>query len=167
MASSVLQLNGTPWLPQRWDTRDILILKDHSGNFLPPAYVSRTFAPNQDTTVYMERNIYVRNEQVFALGVALIELAYGSPLLSFKLAEDLDEHGKVMPFTELSIAKRLVDRIGEREPENYANAVFRCIWCIFDTSKSHFDDSQFREMFFDGVVAPLQANWEYVNGKGS
>jgi len=166
MASSVLQLNGTPWLPRKWDTRDILILKDHSGDFLPAAYVSRTFAPDQDTAAHVRRNIYTRNEQVFALGVALIELAYGSPLLSFIIAEDLDECGEVIPSTELSIANRLADRIGTREPENYANAVLRCIWCSFDTAKSDFDDSQFREKFFDGVVTPLQANWDYANGTG-
>jgi hypothetical protein len=164
MASSVLQLHDTPWLPRQWDTRNILILKDHSGDFLPSAYVGKTFSSSVSNPADKQQNPYVKNEQVFALGVALIELAHGTPILSHRCPEDLDENGNTHIYTEPRIAHRLAERIESVEYENYAKAVVRCIRCSFDTFKLDFEDDDFREKFYEGVVVPLEKDWKYANG---
>lgn len=66
--------------------------------------------------------------------------------------------------TQVSIATRLADRIHEREMENYAKAVLRCIRCNFDTFACDFEDREFREKFFEGLVAPLRADYEFATG---
>ena len=56
------------------------------------------------------------------------------------------------------------DRVHEVESENYAKAVLRCVRCSFDTFSFEFSDKEFRERFFEGVVLPLQADWEFATG---
>ncbi|KAF2688928.1 hypothetical protein K458DRAFT_385090 [Lentithecium fluviatile CBS 122367] len=93
------------------------------------------FAPQPNLRATEGQNIYIQYEQVFALGVALLELAHGSPLSSLKRNDDLNDSEEAKASTEYRIAMRLADRIHEREPENYAKAVIRCIRCNFDAFK--------------------------------
>ncbi|KAF2242297.1 hypothetical protein BU26DRAFT_584494 [Trematosphaeria pertusa] len=148
---------------ESWGTKDIFILQGHSGDLLPSAYVSLTFSPSAIQTAAKRRRC-VKNEQVFALGVALLELAHGSPLLSHITPDDLNDEGQQDSMTEVSIATRLADHINKFESENYARAVLRCIRFNFDSFSFDFKDKEFREKFFEGVVVPLQENWEFVTG---
>ncbi|ORX96345.1 hypothetical protein BCR34DRAFT_619709 [Clohesyomyces aquaticus] len=164
LAISVLQLHGTPWLPEVWGIKDIFILQGHTGDLLPSAYVSRTFSSPSAEQAAAKRRRCVKNEQVFALGVALLELAYGSPLHSHITPDDLGDDGKQDSMTEVAIAFRLTDRIEKLENENYSKAVQRCIHFQFGCSCFDFEDNEFRERFFEGVVMPLQENWEFMTG---
>ncbi|KAF2865617.1 hypothetical protein BDV95DRAFT_612491 [Massariosphaeria phaeospora] len=165
LASSVLQLHDTPWLPRSWDTKDIFILKGKSGSILPSAYVSRTFdSPTVSPAVVKGRRSCVKNEHLFALGVALLEIAHGAPLMSLLTPEDLNDDGQQDSMTEFRVATRLADEIHEAESENYARAVLRCIRCNFDSFQADFGDQEFREKYFEGVIMPLQTDWEFVTG---
>lgn len=165
LASSVLQLHNTPWLPRSWETKDIFILKSRSGTTIPSQfYVSQTFSSSAAVTAASKRRRCVKNEMVFALGVALLELTYGAPVISFKEADDLNEEGKEDSMTEVSIANRLARELIEHESENYAKAVFRCITCNFDTFTFDFENGEFREKFYEGVVVPLQLDYEHATG---
>jgi hypothetical protein len=106
----------------------------------------------------------VKNEAVFALGIALLELSWGESLLNFTTPNDLNDQGIEDSLTEFSIATRLADEIHMRELPNYAKAVARCIHCSFDTFTHSFDDGEFRERFYEGVVVPLQDDYEYATG---
>jgi hypothetical protein len=163
LASTVLQLYDTPWLPMVWGTDDIFMLKATTWSTLSSQfYVSRTFdSPPMQTTMAKRRRC-VKNETVFALGVALLELSYGQPLHSLKTPNDLNDDGMEDDMTEVSIATRLADRMHEREMENYAKAVLRCVRCSFDTFSCDFEDQGFREKFLNAVVTPLRADYEYV-----
>jgi hypothetical protein len=101
---------------------------------------------------------------VFALGVALLELAYGAPILSFMELQDLNDDGKEDSMTKVSIATRLARQLNENESENFAKAVQRCIICNFDTFSFDFENKEFREKFYEGVVVPLQEDYEHVTG---
>ncbi|KAL9101607.1 MAG: hypothetical protein Q9163_003146 [Psora crenata] len=163
LASAVLQLYDTPWLPTAWSSDDIFILKTSAGNTLSSQfYASRTFkSPSAQAAIAKTRRC-IKNEMVYALGVALLELSYGQPLSSLKTPDDLNEQGMEDSMTEFSIATRLADRIHEREMENYAKSVLRCVRCSFDTHSCDFKDRGFREQFFNGVVIPLRADYEYA-----
>ncbi|CAI6341287.1 unnamed protein product [Periconia digitata] len=166
LASSVLQLHDTPWLPRAWETKDIFFLKTHSGSMIPSQfYVSQTFTSASQVAAAAKRRRLVNNETVFALGVALLELAHGAPILSFKEPGDLNEDGKEDSMTEVTIASRLARQLNSYESENYARAVLRCITCTFDTFASDFTDQEFREAFFQAVVVPLQEDYEHATGK--
>lgn len=163
LASAVLQLYNTPWLPKTWDIKDIFMLKTSTGSALPSLfYVSQTFDSTTTAAAIAKRRRCVKNEMVFALGVALLELSHGQPLLSLHTPDDLNEQGVEDSMTEVSIATRLADKIHEREMDNYAKAVLRCVRCNFDTFTCDFEDREFREKFFEGVVAPLRADYEML-----
>ena len=168
LASAVLQLWETPWLPTTWTSKDIVMLNTSSGLTVPSHfYVSKNFDvdTSSSTLVPARSRRFVKNEMVFALGVALLELSYSRSLIDFKVAEDLNEQGLEDSMTEVSIATRLADTIHEREMENYAKAVLRCVRCSFDTFSCDFDDADFRKNFYTSVVAPLQADYEYTTSK--
>jgi hypothetical protein len=166
LASSVLQLHDTPWLPRAWETKDIFFLKNHGDNAIPShIYVSQTFASTSQSTAAAKRRRLVKNEMVYALGVALLELAHGASLLSFKNPEDLSEAGEEDSMTEVSIANRLARELNNYESENYARAVLRCITCTFDTFACDFDDREFREAFYQAVVIPLQEDYGHATGE--
>lgn len=159
LASAVLQLYDTPWLPTAWSSNDIFILKTSAGNTLPSQfYALRTFRSPSAQVARARTRRCIKNEMVFALGVALLELSYGQPLLSLKTPEDLNDQGMEDSMTEVSIATRLADR----EMDNYAKSVSRCIRCSFDTFSCNFEDRGFREKFLNGVVTPLRADYELV-----
>jgi hypothetical protein len=133
-------------------------------SFSDQLYVSRTFTSATPQASPSKNHRFVKNETVFALGVALLELSWRQSLLSLKMPDDLDEQGKENSLTEFSIAMRLADEIHTRELPNYAKAVARCIRCSFDTFAYDFDDREFRERFYEGVVVPLQEDYEYAVG---
>ena len=165
LASSVLQLHGTPWLPCAWETKDIFFLKNHGGKAITSEfYVSQTFMSASQVAAAAKRRRLVRNETVFALGVALLELAHGASILAFIEPEDLSEDGKEDSMTEVSIATRLARELNNYESENYARAVLRCITCTFDTFAFDFDNREFREAFYQAVVVPLQEDYGHVTG---
>ncbi|MCJ1264990.1 hypothetical protein MMC22_004865 [Lobaria immixta] len=171
LAFAVLQLHDTPWLSENWKMEDILFINNNKivTSSLGQPYVSKIFVPttsSHDSTI--SRFSFCRkNEIVFTLGIALLELSYGRPILSHKSdkdrsAEDLDGQVNGTYFTEISIANRLTQEIGKRELPNYANAVIRCVNCSFGTLTFSLNDDGFRESFYQGVVLPLQRDYEYV-----
>lgn len=119
LASAVLQLYNTPWLSTAWTSNDILMLRATTGDaLLSDFYISRTFGPTTTSIAIEKRRRCVKNELVFSLGVALLELSYRQPLLSLKTSDDLNEQGMEDSMTELSIATRLAYRIPGQEMEN-------------------------------------------------
>jgi hypothetical protein len=166
LASSVLQLHDTPWLPQSWETKDIFLLKSHSGTTIPSEfYVSRTFTSSPAAQAIAKRCRIAKNDTIFALGVALLELAHGAPVHSLiDKSKDLNDEGNEDSTTPYLIASRLAQELNNYESENYAKAVLRCVNCNFDTFTFSFDDSEFRAKFYEGVVVPLQEDYEHVTG---
>ena len=95
LASSVLQLANTPWLPgSALDLEEVFLL-DLKQRALTTAnpYIRRNF-PSATILRRKPSTPLIENELVFALGVILIELAYQQPLANFKQPEDVDDQGK-------------------------------------------------------------------------
>ena len=157
LASSVLQLANTPWLPgSALDLEEVFLL-DLKQRALTTAnpYIRRNF-PSATILRRKPSTPLIENELVFALGVILIELAYQQPLANFKQPEDVDDQGNDYPHTELQIAMRLVKDLKSMEGEKYADAAKKCVKCNFDVHNYSLDDADFQEQFYTGVVLPLQ-----------
>ncbi|CAN9468675.1 unnamed protein product [Alternaria alternata] len=127
-------------------------------------YVSQTFKSGSQAAPATPPRRLVRNEMVFALGIALLELAHGTSVSSFKEPEDLSENGEDDEMTEISIANRLARELNSYESTNYARAVLRCITCTFETFAFKFDEREFREAFYQEVVVPLQDDYAHATG---
>jgi hypothetical protein len=130
-------------------------------------YVSTKFTSNANTLpaapTQQCSKIFIKNSIVFALGVALLEISYGHTLATFETPADL-EQGKRMPWTDCMIAHRLAKDLPSRELPNFADATRRCIHCSFDSSVYNLNDDDFRERFYQGVVVPLQKDYDYAMG---
>ena len=169
LANAVLQLHDTPWLAKSWDLKDICVLKAKSGAyFLDRPYVSLSFVPANSSNALQKTSRkhdqrLLKNEIVFALGVALLELSFSQPLSDLTTPSDLDQEGKVDLTREYSIATRLAKNIHLRELPNYAKAVSRCVQFNFDTNVYDLTEEDFKERFYEGVVVPLKEDWEYVH----
>lgn len=165
LASAVLQLHDTPWLSKSWNMKDILFINHNTKATSPlgQPYVSKVFTPtrcSQDSTISRSR-CFTKNEIVFALGIALLELSHGKPISSFTTADDLDQGNETI-YTEYSIANRLTKTIDQREFINYAQATLRCVTCNFGTFTNDLNNDDFRERFYQGVILPLQQDYEYA-----
>ena len=90
-----------------------------------------------------KRRPLLRNNIIFSLGVALLELSLGQPLFAYKTLEDLNEQEKEDSMTEYSMATRLVNKIHASESSNYESVVTRSIYCNFGTFTYNFKDKEF------------------------
>ncbi|MCJ1467892.1 hypothetical protein MMC07_006517 [Pseudocyphellaria aurata] len=164
LASAVLQLHDTPWLRNNWTMEDVMFINDNASTMssLGQPYVSKIFTPTpSDQDLKVSRPPWItKNEMVYALGIALLELSYAKPIMSFQTPQDL-VHGNEA-FVERSIAERLSRTIDKRELPNYARATKRCLDCNFDASTYSLNDDDFRDRFYQGVVLPLQQDHEYA-----
>lgn len=159
LASAVSHLHNTPWLSGSWGAKDVYFIEGGERTRIGWPYVSKSFAT---TSLSKKSPPMAIDETVFALGVVLIELSYGKPILSHQTAGDLDHKGNVTSYTKGLIASRLLDEIDEREATNYANAVRWCITGNFDPLSFSLDNKEFRESFYEGVIQPLQLNYKSV-----
>lgn len=152
----MLKFHATPWLGDRWDLRDIFFLKsgDSQLNTDQP-FLSKHFTDHHLGLTETVSETHIDNEVIFALGVALLELFCGKPILDFQNAKDLDEKGNVTSLTRYMIAKRLVVQLNGKEPERLVDVIDRCIRCRFDTVSRSLIDPAFLALFIQGVVSEL------------
>lgn len=164
---AVLQLRGTPWIEASFHTKDVVFHTQKSvtaASLLAPAFVSRSSDRAQRSeTITSTGRQFSRNALVFALGVILLELSYGRPLIDLALADELDANGAEKPETELLVARRLLDDIGSRETNKYSDATASCVNCdVGQPRQSSLDHDDFRAGFIECVVEPLRIDYEML-----
>ncbi|KAF2688849.1 hypothetical protein K458DRAFT_331478 [Lentithecium fluviatile CBS 122367] len=164
LASSVLQLHETPWLSNNWGKDDILFIKRAGKIAYDHPFVSQCFnrtglTQTSPCTSISAMNRIIRNQTLYALGIALIELWYGKPLSALRKAEDQAEADAM---TEWNTAHRLVEELYNEAGEKYSDAVRRCIRCDFDRRASSLEDAAFQRAVYHGVVAQLKENLDFL-----
>ncbi|KAL9607785.1 MAG: hypothetical protein Q9167_007330 [Letrouitia subvulpina] len=172
LASSVLQLDGTPWLSTYWRSADIFFLptKKSSSMTLPiditHPYLSQTI-PSEEPSIKKNREEnktlarYIRNDILFALSVTLVELCFGQAISVLRTTEDIDLTEVATNFNTVS---RLMYCIYLERGDRYGDVVRRCLECPFDTRQKTFDNEQFQNAVFDSIVIPLQQQLEDFGG---
>ena len=111
LASSVLQLDGSPWLGSRWSTDDIYFHyengqirgADYSHPYLPWQRCCSTKTSSSTEQSRLRRHM-IRSEVLLALGLALTELCFGRTLADMVKPEDTDTNDTV---TRTNTATRL------------------------------------------------------------
>jgi hypothetical protein len=95
------------------------------------------------------------------VAVVLVEPYFGSPFETIPSdSSELDVAGKPLPYgqTEEKKLNPLIGGIdvGTQEKEAaYFQAIKRCLRCNFDTESLDLESSQFQEIFYADVIAPL------------
>ncbi|KAF2178169.1 hypothetical protein K469DRAFT_695706 [Zopfia rhizophila CBS 207.26] len=107
----------------------------------------------------------IRNESLYNLGVVLIELWYGKQLSQLHHPEDgpIDSSdARTSLMSCWNTADRLVDELYSEAGGIYSDAVRRCIRCDFGRHGSTLEDLSFLKAVYEGVVEPLQRNYDYI-----
>lgn len=160
LAMAVLQLYDTGWLDQTWSLDQVYYDSNVASGQL---YISRCFhagaTPDIDPR---QKSCLIKNEWLFSLGVALLELSQGKPLEHFQVDDDLDPNRQPHPLTRYLIADRLTREIKDHETSNFAKAVGKCIHPASDTYDFQLSNDGFRQKFYEDVVLPLQMDYDYV-----
>ena len=170
LASTLLQLHDTPWLPDQWSKDDIYYLTrvDTDKSDLP--YLSKHFVSPSCTnllmqpTQNMEPSLGIKNQSIFALGVVLIELWFGKPFDQFRDPRDLGYNNAVNSLSDYATASRLIEDVYEEAGQWYGDAVRRCVYCEFDQRENSLNKGLMKEAVHRGVVAPLEKNLDAFCG---
>ena len=164
LASTVLQLQSTPWLDRQWGLQDILIVPGTGTSLAEQAYVAKSFLScTQKQLLHPLRphshNPFIQNETIFALGVVLLELSFGRPLRDYGDEEEL----KNPDYADALIARRLGIQVARREGDRYGDAVRRCVEGKFDVREADLGNKDYRQAVFQKVVKPLEGIWNDFN----
>jgi hypothetical protein len=173
LASSILQLHETPWLEDNWGKDSIFFVNRPGKTFYDQPFVSQHF--NQTITAATpsmpnHMSCIIRNQTLYALGVALIELWYRKPIAELHEGMDGPQNtGNDMLdlMTQFRTADRLSETLYDEAGAKYSDAVRRCIRCDFDRRASSLEDAQFQKAVYQGVIAQLQANYDYLFQDGT
>jgi hypothetical protein len=175
LASAVLQLYQSPWLDESWGKNDIYFFFDGLDENKCPRignpYVSRPFGPtgakqiakkSMETAADNFLSHVIINKTLFALGIILIELCLNRPLED--LRTDMEPRHGTQPtiIDEYQTATSAIDDVYRQGGENYGYVVQRCLKCEFRVpeSKKKLDLDTFRRHVYEGVLAPLQKDYQ-------
>lgn len=166
LASSVLQLHETPWLEEQWGRETIFFVNRTGKPQYDQPFVSQRFrgAVQPAASVVPHRmGRIIRNQTLYALGVALIELYYRKPIA--ELRQDVDGPQKTGNasedlLTEFNTADRLAEDLLSEAGLRYSDAVRRCIHCDFDQRSRSLEDTKFQTAVYQGVVSQLQKDYQ-------
>lgn len=178
---AILYLCGSPWMGEDWDGKNEIQLfiegtgaAQHLAEHPTLVSIFRSALQQQSgsrggSTSEAERfqSSQIRNKELFALGILLIELCLNTTFEQIR--QESQEDGRPSAplgisssaIDDFEIANRQTDKIYLEAGDSYGYAVQRCLRCEFpgrDVTKT-FDFSQFRQSFFNGVVAPVQATY--------
>ncbi|KAJ5084247.1 hypothetical protein NUU61_008826 [Penicillium alfredii] len=164
-AWSVLHLSGSPWLGDYWDERQtkIFIQKSQSGREVlsrhPCAFCIFSSPSTPEEPPVNDFKHLIPNRTVFSLGILLIELCIGR---SFAEIRQVGGSTKLYPlFDDFQTALGKLDEVYRLAGDSYGDAAARCVRHGFQGRDQYkdFQFSQFRQQFYDAVVAPVQATY--------
>ncbi|KAK0736196.1 hypothetical protein B0T21DRAFT_411387 [Apiosordaria backusii] len=181
---AVLYLAGSPWVDTQWSGKDGFRLFTESQSHHPKYYpaISYTFnsagGVHQDTPTNTRVSQFasteeikvgiIRNKTLFALGILFIELCLDKSLETLREefhADSLTSSlGVGARAEDYEVANKYVQSVYLEAGDWYGYAVQRCLRCEFpgrDVTKT-FEFEQFRNDFFTGVVAPIQATFNIL-----
>lgn len=168
LASSVLQLGGTSWLNSRWSSHDIYFHKklgELSESLAHPYLSWKQCSIEEGLTAAGELlaigNPMVREGNIYALGLALIELCFGRPLNNLRRPEDDDPNEAA---ANTKCAKRLLDFVYDEMDDVYRDVVRRCLFQPFDVRDMNLNIEEVQQQVYTSIVSPLVENLNNFKG---
>ncbi|KAF5661983.1 hypothetical protein FDENT_13429 [Fusarium denticulatum] len=160
IAANVLQLHGSPWMPEVIHSWDIYLIQNLGNLICERFFVLQTLPITRDPRKVKGLQLdSMRNQSLFYLGVLLIELAFGKSLEL--LRSECDKSGTYSQFfADYRTAKRLVDQVTSFIGPSYGSAVSRCIDGEFHGRGVGLEDQDLSHDVYAGVVALLEKELE-------
>ncbi|KAH7160731.1 hypothetical protein EDB81DRAFT_782864 [Dactylonectria macrodidyma] len=178
-AWTLLYLCESPWMDNQWSGKDQIYFFSEEASALQGLaehptfqYIFRSIGsiPKEGSSLSGETERFqskqIINKDLFSLGILLIELCLNTTFEQIRHESQTDDFSTSLGIPssvvdDFEIATQQTDRIYLDAGDSYGYAVQRCLRCEFpgrDVTKS-FDFRQFRQHFFTGVVAPVQATY--------
>ncbi|KAM5343876.1 hypothetical protein ACJ41O_012413 [Fusarium nematophilum] len=167
IASSVLQLSKTPWLPEALTPENIHFFRRGNALSYEHPFLQRTLpecsSEHPNNPAEDGRCSLSNNPTLFALGMLLLEIILGSSLDQLQQPSDRGSHygdhdadadHDDSLVRDLTFAHRMLEqRVALINPA-YKTVVERCIDC---TESTGLDEEDFRQKVYNGVVMELEA----------
>ena len=165
LAMSVLQLDATLWLEERWNSDDVYFYCSQQHVLQPEAdpYLRWSISPKRTKPEVQEGvDESSSSKMLLYLGVILVELCFGRCLTELQTAAEFDTDDIS---TEKDLAKRLLSKVYDESGCRYGDAVRRCLDCPFDFRDLSFKNAKFQEAVYDTIVTPLMQDLQDFEGK--
>ena len=166
LASSVLQLDETLWLPKCWRSENIFVLhtpqpisqtQDPVHSYLSCKVLGDAAVANAASTPTTATSI-TRSEVLLSLGFVLIELCFAKTLEDLQIPED-SESNVDESIRRLKTAKRLLDVVYTQAGNSYGDVVQRCLYCCFNVREPNLENEEFHQQVVAHIVTPLSQDW--------
>jgi hypothetical protein len=161
LATAVLRFHATPWLKYTLCSTDIFLYSVdasliNSISVRDEVYFKTSIrgpdSPSLEEPSPLNKPL-VRNPDIFALGVLLLELAFEAPLHSLQKPTDVASHED--PNTDYYIADRVRLTVSSMLGTRYADLVRKCIHCDFGRGDD-LNAIGLQESFYVEVVQELE-----------
>jgi hypothetical protein len=161
-ASSLLQLDTTPWLAAKLEKKNILFYQKDSKVLLDHPYISHSFlstpnleAPKESPKTVSVASINPTRDSLASLGILLLELCFSETIENQHLRKRyLGEDGQPQIRTDFLTALDWVEMVDDEEPQ-LASIIRRCVNCSFK-HKADWRNENFMQAVYANVVEPLE-----------
>ncbi|KAK9771982.1 putative Cytochrome c domain-containing protein [Seiridium cardinale] len=170
---AVLLLCGTSWLEQTWLNKDdllVLMVEEKPTGQSGKRTEKRPTLKHNFSTLKIDppsddfHTTYVKHETLFSLGILLIELGLNRSFEKIRANyhEALQTPDTSSVMDDSKIADLTLGAVRNEVGDSYGDAIERCLGCHFlcPGGTRDFKYAEFRSLFYNGVVAPVQATYD-------
>ncbi|KAF8418441.1 hypothetical protein EV426DRAFT_321434 [Tirmania nivea] len=170
LISSVLQLDNTQWLPEKWEAKDILFPgaslqvadQHYRRNILLRPFAHRNFssvittaacddyADSNQRSANQAKAVIGCNHSLYSLGIVLLEIWHWQTFSSLYNSSSCGQ-------SELLFSYQLSEKLFEEAGNEYAMAVRRCIRG-FEMRETDLENYSFRSKVYHDVYGLLEDN---------
>lgn len=157
LASSLLQLQSTPWLADKMEKKNIFFYQQCSKVLIDYPYVRQSFSSvkraAQPITPGQAR--FAARNSLSHLGILLLELCFGEAIEKQDVWKCyLGSDGMPHQGTDYMAARDWAEMVCEEEPA-LEHIIKCCVFCIFE-EKADWGNKNFIQAVYASVVAPLE-----------
>ncbi|RGP69546.1 hypothetical protein FSPOR_4650 [Fusarium sporotrichioides] len=150
IATSVLHLYRTPWMPELPRSQNIVFVKTRDVVDYNKAFLKAEQTCQNDRG----RNAMIPTPKLLPIGVLLVELIKGQRIESLRSAEEV-LGSELSALSDFMTAQRLVDELCQVS-STYGSAVRRCLDVGFKAQACDVQNEDFQHHFYSGIVALLE-----------
>ena len=163
IASALLQVQISPWIPSRWTKDKFLFLADSQSVCSDYPYISQAFEPGvtrpptTDDCLGSTPSISEEDTRamLFTVGVIILELIFGHNIEDCRFRRHYyGPNQQPNDQTDISTARKWSQKVLGECGVEIDDVVRRCLDCSFGP-RPNLQDTRFREAVYEGVISPL------------
>ncbi|RFU31084.1 hypothetical protein B7463_g5232, partial [Scytalidium lignicola] len=167
LASSLLQLQTTPWLPQHHlDKKNLFFFRERNIIHFDRPYITHSFlstrvgpSPSAPSASLALPPRFIARHSLNNLGTLLLELCFGKSVEKCEFRKyHLDANGQAHERTNWSTTRDWAERVGEEDPrlEGVINCCVSDILFLQVQGGAGWERKEFVQAVYGGVVKPLE-----------